>query len=149
MNQELPEVVEMYQKSDEVHSCPDCGELTPPGWVKCANCTHLIADSPNCPHVSSRCNALDCHVADVGKEEWPEISHWDYRIVKVPLCADEDYYSYEVFEVTYDPNNTPILRTCRPQTPYGETLEELKADFERFKLAFKKDVLEDNVFGED
>lgn len=69
---------------------------------------------------------------------------WNHRVIRrrfenpVSKGIEE---CFTVHEVHYDDNNQPELWTAEPVEPYGESLEELMKDIERFKLAFNKPVL--------
>lgn len=54
-----------------------------------------------------------------------------------------------IVEVYYDKDGKPIARTESFMKPYGETLDELKKDFEWMSKAFDKSVLTDSDFPEE
>ena len=66
------------------------------------------------------------------------MSTWNYRIVKTKGSL---YDEYEIREVFYDEIGNPTFCIDEPSCPYGETIEELKEDYELMKKAFDKPVL--------
>jgi len=69
------------------------------------------------------------------------MSHWNYR-----LFNHKDGY-FAIVECYYDEQNKPRFYT-ESVRPYGETLEELKKDFEWMQKALSKPVLTENDFPE-
>ena len=84
---------------------------------------------------------------------------WNYRVgfrkVSCPVVADEDYKfvvdtleetQYGVVETYYNDEGEIAFTSTEFQEPYGETLEELKANFENMQKAFELPVLDlDNI----
>lgn len=68
---------------------------------------------------------------------------WNYRIVKT---AFEQGDRYAIHEVYYDAHGNPTSRTAEPCCPIGETLEELRAEMERYQKAMEKPVLIGNDY---
>lgn len=65
---------------------------------------------------------------------------WNYRV-----CITDDG-SYEIHEVYYDSLDRPEYRTDRRVSPWGQSLTELKKEFEMMKAAFDKPVLTQSDF---
>lgn len=70
---------------------------------------------------------------------------WNHRVMRVkveplPTHPAESHYWYGIFEVYYE-DGVPQWSTVDPCEPFGETLEELKEDYERMAVAFTKSVL--------
>lgn len=63
---------------------------------------------------------------------------WDYRVVAVER---DGRLSYSVYEVYYDDAGYPVTRTQTPSEPYGETLEDLRRDYDHMAEAFLQPVL--------
>jgi hypothetical protein len=60
----------------------------------------------------------------VRRAENREMSHWNYRLVKVrPRRLTENYY--EIREVHYDDNGNPIVFSMTAATASGETRAEV------------------------
>lgn len=78
---------------------------------------------------------------------------WNYRVVRKTFKTDEgtEGHSYGVHEVYYNEDgHTPKLCTKNSIEPYGETEEELVAQFKTMAKAFNKPVLDyDNDFLKD
>ena len=79
------------------------------------------------------------------------MAHWNYRVVhKVIGMPGRTEDSYGVHEVYYFDEGTgepqPGSCTETPVEPYGETLEELREDFQRHLDALDKPVLEYSLF---
>ena len=84
---------------------------------------------------------------------------WNYRVgfrkVSYPVVADEDYKmvvdtleetQYGVVEAYYNDDGEIAFTSAEFQSPYGETLEELKSNFEMMQKAFEIPVLDlDNI----
>ncbi len=68
---------------------------------------------------------------------------WNYRVMKEksPIPGD-DTEMFGVYEVFYDDAGKLNGYSTNPKHPYGESLEELKADYELMVEAFNKPVLE-------
>lgn len=64
-------------------------------------------------------------------------THWNYRVVKT---IAHGITSYQVHEVYYT-DDKPIAVTESSIAAYGETVDELKADFELIMKAFDAPVL--------
>lgn len=65
-------------------------------------------------------------------------THWNYRLVnRVYPGGKEEIAIYEV----YYTDNVPDSCSVDPIFPHGENLEELSADFERYKSALFKPIL--------
>ena len=64
-----------------------------------------------------------------------EMQHWNYRIIKKGGV-------FGVYEVYYDNEGKVVCYTERPVSPGGDTLEEMKQDFKRYKKAFKEEVID-------
>lgn len=65
---------------------------------------------------------------------------WNYRV-----CISESG-SYEIHEVYYDSLDRPEYRTEKRVSPYGESLTELKSEFEMMRAAFDKPTLTPSDF---
>ena len=66
---------------------------------------------------------------------------WNHRV----LLTKADYigeFWYSIHEVHYNEDGSVARYGINPAVPYGETLEELAEDIERFKKALEKPVLE-------
>lgn len=70
------------------------------------------------------------------------MSYWNYR-----LFNNKDGH-FGIVECYYDEHDKPRFRTDSVQ-PFGETLDELKQDFEWMSKAFDKPVLTDSDFPEE
>ena len=84
---------------------------------------------------------------------------WNYRLcfrtVSYPVVDDKDYNlvvdtleetQYGVVETYYNDDGEIAFTSAEFQLPYGETLEELKANFDRMQKAFELPVLDlDNI----
>lgn len=64
---------------------------------------------------------------------------WDYRIIK-------DGNLYTIHEVYYDENGKPDLVTVEPSFPAGDSLDELRKDFEHYQDAWNKPILPIEMF---
>ncbi len=62
---------------------------------------------------------------------------WNYRIVKGAA-------GYSVREVYYTPEQKIVAWSQEPCDPYGETLEELKGDYELMRHAFDQPTLKED-----
>ena len=71
--------------------------------------------------------------------------HWNYRVIrqKDPISGD---YSYQVHEVFYNEELKPFTCTAEAVTIYGESVDELKEDLEKFFQAFERPVLDMEYF---
>jgi hypothetical protein len=65
---------------------------------------------------------------------------WNHRVVKKTHTTGE--ISYGVHEVYYNDEGKPISCTQDAVEPYGETLEELKREIERFSKATELPILD-------
>lgn len=84
---------------------------------------------------------------------------WNYRVafrtVSYPVVDDKDHnlvvdtleeVQYGVVETYYNDDGEIAFTSAEFQSPYGETLEELKANFEDMQKAFELPVLDlDNI----
>lgn len=63
---------------------------------------------------------------------------WNYRIIRSAING-----SLGIHEVYYGPGyiNNGMGWTSDPSSPYGETLEELKTEFELMSRAFSQPIL--------
>lgn len=68
---------------------------------------------------------------------------WNYRIL-YHNHPEEPYLA--IHEVYYDENETPRSCSENPQQILGETLEELKFDLDKMKLALEKPIIEYESF---
>lgn len=66
---------------------------------------------------------------------------WNYRIVKTTFEQGDRYAIHEVY---YDESGNPTSRTVEPCCPIGDTLEELRAEMERYLQAMNKPILTGN-----
>lgn len=64
---------------------------------------------------------------------------WNYRVIR--HIDAEGNESYMVHEVYYTPEGRPQMYTVNGVAPYGESLDELRKDVERFAAAVEKPVL--------
>jgi hypothetical protein len=74
---------------------------------------------------------------------------WNYRVIKGKdrkLKGLPQSYFYGIFEVYYGEDRVPHSCTTEPIALVGETLEELKKDYEMVSEAFKQPVLEMEYF---
>jgi hypothetical protein len=62
------------------------------------------------------------------------MTNFDYRIIKSKGL-------YTIKEVYYSSKGKPMWWSVEPDSPQGETLKELKEDFECYKEALNKPVL--------
>ena len=88
---------------------------------------------------------------------------WNYRVafrtVSYPVVADNDYSlvvdsleetQYGVVETYYNDDGEITFTSAEFQSPYGETLEELKANFDDKQKAFELPVVDlDNIVYEE
>ena len=84
---------------------------------------------------------------------------WNYRVgfrtVSYPVVDDNDHNlvvdtleetQYGVVETYYNDDGEITFTSAEFQSPYGETLEDLKANFDDMKKAFELPVLDlDNI----
>ena len=84
---------------------------------------------------------------------------WNYRVgfrtVSYPVVDDKDYNlvvdtleetQYGVVETYYNEEGEIAFTSAEFQAPYGETLEELKANFDDMQKAFELPVVDlDNI----
>ena len=66
---------------------------------------------------------------------------WNHRVVRTKDLPNEGY-SYGIHEVYYDEGGSVAGLTMNATTPYGETLQEMATELERFSKALEKPVLE-------
>ena len=64
---------------------------------------------------------------------------WNYRVVRT---EEEQYDSYQLYEVYYDDDGKIEGMTENAMQPYGESLEELQNDLEYMMEALKQPVLD-------
>ena len=64
---------------------------------------------------------------------------WNYRVLKHKDNDEVPYY--QVHEVFYNEDDSIMACSEHSCTPFGETVEELKADFELMAGAFERPVL--------
>lgn len=50
-------------------------------------------------------------------------------------------YDLSVYEVYYDDNGEPEMHSMEPDSPHGETLEELRDDVKHYLIALDRPVL--------
>ena len=80
------------------------------------------------------------------KSFWMSEMSWNYRIIKRTYPNSVEIYAiHEVYYTSGDARAT----TVQPCWPQGETLEELKEDFEWYRKALEKPVLDYEDFGDD
>lgn len=74
---------------------------------------------------------------------------WNHRVVRRVYRHDDGTTSesFMVHEVYYDEDGRPTSCTADGVEPYGETLEELVDDLERFRRAAELPTLEYSDFG--
>lgn len=77
-----------------------------------------------------------------------EFSHWNYRVVRklnqehdVEGTLLDEVYEFTIHEVYYNHEGTPRAWSTEPDTPYGESVEELADDLRRMQEAFTRPVL--------
>lgn len=68
---------------------------------------------------------------------------WNYRIIKTTFDTEDRYAIHEVY---YDTDGNPALHTVEPAAPQGDTLDELRADFDNYRKAFDAPVLTGHDF---
>jgi len=67
---------------------------------------------------------------------------WNYRRTRERL-VDPDGYRYAIREVYYDDGDGRIVSwSADPQYPFGETEQEIAADFVMMKSAFDQPVVD-------
>ena len=64
---------------------------------------------------------------------------WNYRVVRT---EEEQYDSYQLYEVYYDDDGKIEGMTENAMEPYGESVEELQNDLEYMMEALKQPVLD-------
>ena len=64
---------------------------------------------------------------------------WNYRVVRT---KEEQYDSYQLYEVYYDDDGKIEGMTENAMEPYGESVEELQNDLEYMMEALKQPVLD-------
>lgn len=77
-------------------------------------------------------------------EKEKEVKHtWNNRVVRKrnTLPNGEEFSYYEIHEVHYE-DRKAIAMTEGSVSPYGDTLEELKADYKQIAEAFKAPIIE-------
>lgn len=79
---------------------------------------------------------------------------WNHRVIrerysKKEANLNDAEFFYTIREVFYsDEGGTPELVTMEGDSPFGETLEELKQDIEWFRKALGQPVLNYEDFGD-
>lgn len=68
---------------------------------------------------------------------------WNYRIIKRTFDTGDLYAIHEVY---YDADGNPFGHTVEPALPQGDTLDELRADFDNYRKAFDAPVLTGHNF---
>jgi len=63
---------------------------------------------------------------------------WNYRIIRKENNGE---HIYAIHEVYYKKNGKLHLVSVAPDYPHGETVDELKEDFEHYRQALDKPVL--------
>jgi hypothetical protein len=63
---------------------------------------------------------------------------WNYRVLK-HVAREEEWY--QIHEVYYNEDGSIMACSEHSCTPFGETVEELKADFELMAGAFERPVI--------
>lgn len=69
---------------------------------------------------------------------------WNYRVMRHFDAAGNE--SYAVHEVYYTAEGKPSMYSVNGVAPWGETLEELRQEVQRFTVALEKPVLEPGDF---
>lgn len=71
---------------------------------------------------------------------------WNYRIIR--RTYDEyGVETYTIHSVHYNEKGDPTLVSTEPSSVMGQTLEELKDDFDMQRVAFGKPILDYEDFG--
>jgi hypothetical protein len=73
-----------------------------------------------------------------------KIAFWNYRVIK--SIDDFGESTFAIHEVYYEENNQPIACSENPIGIISETLDGLTKQFDLFKLALDKPILEMNYF---
>lgn len=68
------------------------------------------------------------------------MSHWNYRVMLTKDKENLENY-FGIKEVYYNDDNSIMAISENPISPFGETLEELTNDLEKFQKALKLPVL--------
>ena len=73
--------------------------------------------------------------------------HWNYRVLRrviqpLPGVNSSPEDEYGIYEAYYDSTGKIHSISKDPMFPLGDTLDELKANLERMKRAFKSPVLD-------
>lgn len=71
------------------------------------------------------------------------MSHWNYRVFFKPKNGEQAEDLYEIREVYYKENGDIEGWTDSASAPIGETLDELKDDFEKMQKALSKPYLQE------
>lgn len=64
---------------------------------------------------------------------------WNYRVVRV---EEEEYDSYQLYEIYYDDDGKIEYMTENAMQPYGESIEELRSDLEFMMEALRHPALD-------
>jgi inorganic pyrophosphatase len=68
-----------------------------------------------------------------------QISHWNFRIVK--QTQPNGYVSYHIHEIYYNTDGSIWLWNDKPESPYGEDLEDLNKSMELLFKALSAPVI--------
>lgn len=66
---------------------------------------------------------------------------WNYRIIR-RTWDEHGVETYAIHSVHYNEKDDPTLVSTKPYSVIGQTLEELKDDFEMQRVAFGKPILD-------
>jgi hypothetical protein len=78
------------------------------------------------------------------------MGNWNYRVVRKDVYLGKtiaEEVQFAIHETYYNDEGVPTAITTDPMKPYGETVEELRADLERMCKALGKSVLNWEDFG--
>jgi hypothetical protein len=70
---------------------------------------------------------------------------WNYRVIRRNDDSTEGCDVFAIHEVYYE-DDMPGSMAVEPCYPQGETIEELREDFEHYRLALDKPILEATMF---
>ncbi|AZZ97567.1 hypothetical protein CWB99_14745 [Pseudoalteromonas rubra] len=65
---------------------------------------------------------------------------WNYRVIYCEASKDAPE-QYQVHAVEYNENGKAVNWSETGESPYGQSIDDLKADFTRLQTAFDKPVL--------
>lgn len=78
------------------------------------------------------------------------LSGWNYHIIRRTYDTGGDPTAtgeiYDIREVYYDETGTPILCSVESDYPIGADLEGLRGDFEEYRKAFDRPILDYSMF---